>query len=270
MMRILTTATAIFIMTIFVPISYAVAQDHGAPDTLYLLPSELEAGGNDSSFTLEAWLFNDSDGVVQLQLGFEWESELITLDSVRPSPMALAIYTQAAFYDGDIITSNFKNRAALVIICNFLGTPLPLGPDRKLLATYYFSVSDWTKNSQIIIDSLSWDDSTELLFVTESGEVYQPVWYQGDQALVVRDASDTCCGLFTAGFTGNIDCDSEGERNLADITSLVDRVYLSKIELCCESNGNVNGDFEAKLNLADIVLLIDHIYLSKTETTACQ
>lgn len=70
--------------------------------------------------------------------------------------------------------------------------------------------------------------------------------------------------------TGNVDCDIEGKRNLADITRLIDRVYISKVELCCEGNGNVNGDIDAKVNLADITRLIDHVYISKAETVACE
>lgn len=79
----------------------------------------------------------------------------------------------------------------------------------------------------------------------------------------------TCCGIFTAGVTGNTNCDDSGQRNLADITRLIDRVYLSKTELCCDLNGNVNGDIDGKLNLADITNLIDHVYISKRETSAC-
>lgn len=83
-------------------------------------------------------------------------------------------------------------------------------------------------------------------------------------------SSDTCCGQYTSGFTGNTNCDIYGKRNLADIVKLIDRVYLSKQLLCCEANGNTNGDIDAKKNLADIVRLIDHVYLSKTETAACE
>jgi hypothetical protein len=82
--------------------------------------------------------------------------------------------------------------------------------------------------------------------------------------------SQGCCGEYTSGYTGNIDCDSLGKRNLADITRLIDRVYLSKATLCCEENGNVDGDVEAKINLADITKLIDHVYISHNETALCQ
>ena len=79
-----------------------------------------------------------------------------------------------------------------------------------------------------------------------------------------------CCGLYTGGFTGNTDCDILGKRNLADITRLIDKVYVSKTDLCCPENGNVDGDLLAKVNLADITRLIDHVYISKDQTSACQ
>lgn len=80
-------------------------------------------------------------------------------------------------------------------------------------------------------------------------------------------APETCCGQFTSGFTGNTNCGADGKRNLSDITQLIDRVYLTKTELCCEANGDVNAD--SKMNLSDITTLIDHIYLTKSETALC-
>ncbi len=79
---------------------------------------------------------------------------------------------------------------------------------------------------------------------------------------------EPCCGLYTTGFTGNIDCDIDGKRNLEDVTRLIDRVYITKERLCCEENGDINGD--ESLNLADITELVDHIWISKDETAACE
>jgi PKD repeat protein len=80
----------------------------------------------------------------------------------------------------------------------------------------------------------------------------------------------TCCGRYTDGLTGNTNCDTEGKRNLADITQLISRVYLTPgVPLCCEENGNTNGDPAGTLNLADITRLIDYVYISHAETAAC-
>jgi len=85
----------------------------------------------------------------------------------------------------------------------------------------------------------------------------------------IGDVCEGCCGAYTAGHTGNTDCDVDGKRNLADITRLIDRVYVTKEVLCCPENGNIDGDLDAKINLADITSLIDHVYVTKVETAAC-
>jgi hypothetical protein len=90
-----------------------------------------------------------------------------------------------------------------------------------------------------------------------------------DFSVSLIECGPGCCGLYTGGYTGNVDCDTAGERNLADITALVDRIYVSKSWLCCEDNGNTNGDADGELNLADIIRLIDHVYVSHAETAPC-
>lgn len=87
--------------------------------------------------------------------------------------------------------------------------------------------------------------------------------------LVMQAAPASCCGLYTGGYPGNTTGTADGKRNLADITRLVDRVYLSKTFLWCEPDGNINGDLEQKVNLADITRLIDFVYLSKAELVSC-
>ena len=83
-------------------------------------------------------------------------------------------------------------------------------------------------------------------------------------------SSGGCCGQYASGQTGNCNCDTGGLRDLADITRLIDKVYISKIPLCCPENGNTNGDAGGLVNLADITRLIDHVYISKEETAACE
>jgi hypothetical protein len=83
-------------------------------------------------------------------------------------------------------------------------------------------------------------------------------------------AAGGCCGIYTGGMTGNTNCDTEGKRNLADITQLISRVYLTpEVPLCCEANGNTNGDPAGTLNLAEITRLIDFVYISHQETAPC-
>jgi hypothetical protein len=92
-------------------------------------------------------------------------------------------------------------------------------------------------------------------------------WY-----LANRDEVGTfgCCGTYgNPGYTGNTNCSTDGLRTLADITRLIDRVYITKEVLCCEENGNVNGSIDGLLTLADITALIDHVYIKKEPTAPC-
>lgn len=79
-----------------------------------------------------------------------------------------------------------------------------------------------------------------------------------------------CCGRYTGGFTGNTNCDLAGTRNLSDITTLIDRIYLSHSPLCCEQNANVDGDTEGDLTIGDITMLISHVYITHAQTAPCQ
>lgn len=100
---------------------------------------------------------------------------------------------------------------------------------------------------------------------TAEGNVLNQGFWQG------LGAPLGCCGLYTGGLTGNTNCDVEGLRNLADVTRLIDRIYLAKTNspLCCEENGNTDGDPEGNLNLVDITRLIDLIFVSYRETASC-
>ncbi len=83
-----------------------------------------------------------------------------------------------------------------------------------------------------------------------------------------------CCGLLNGGHTGNTNCSAipAGETrawpDLADITQLIDRVYISQKALCCEENGDVNAS-GGDPDLADITTLIDHVYISQKDTPLC-
>jgi hypothetical protein len=85
----------------------------------------------------------------------------------------------------------------------------------------------------------------------------------------IGDACDGCCGVFNDGYTGNANCSEDGLVTLADITALIDHVYLTKEELCCPENGNTNGSLDGLVTLADITGLIDHVYLTKAPTASC-
>jgi hypothetical protein len=74
----------------------------------------------------------------------------------------------------------------------------------------------------------------------------------------------------TGGITGNTNCSEDGKITLSDISRLIDRVYISKLPLCCEEVGNTNGSPDGKLTLSDISCLINQVYISKEPCAPCE
>jgi len=105
----------------------------------------------------------------------------------------------------------------------------------------------------------------KLRFLPVEGEVV-PGFIADDIQIITSEKSAMCCD---GEFTGNTDCDPYGRCNLADITTLIDRIYVSHTPLCCEAEGNTNGDPAGKLNLADITALIDYVYVNGTALAPC-
>jgi hypothetical protein len=97
------------------------------------------------------------------------------------------------------------------------------------------------------------------------GQAFHGLWY-----VINGLAQIPCCGHYTGGFTGNANCDTEGRIDLVDVTTLIDYVYISHRELCCEANGNVNQSNGDMINLSDITRLIDFVYITHNPLPACQ
>jgi hypothetical protein len=86
---------------------------------------------------------------------------------------------------------------------------------------------DW---SEAIFDLSSYSGLVKLAFrMGTDGAASEEGWYVDDISVY----SAGCCGQYSGGFTGNADCDVDGRRNLSDITKLIDKVYVTKTDLCC-------------------------------------
>lgn len=119
------------------------------------------------------------------------------------------------------------------------------------------------------LDSTDVDNDGIIACEDNCPEVYNP-WqddFDGDGIGNRCDPWEGCCGESTGGFPGDINCGGDGKRGLADITVLIDHVYISKNSLCCFENGDVNHN--GVINLEDITMLIDHVYMAKEEFEPC-
>ena len=80
-------------------------------------------------------------------------------------------------------------------------------------------------------------------------------WNIDDIQIIARECTPWACG----DLTGDL------KANLADITRMIDYVYISRAELDYKRAGNVDGSSNGNINLADITRLIDHVYISRAE-----
>ena len=184
------------------------------------------------------------------------------LDPVLDSVSTTGCRTESFLVKDTLVLDRDQNMIVFMFKPRASGSPLYLSPGSGPVVKLYISAGNPSGKTAEI--NLSGDGTGHApRFYTQAYD-YLAMSING---LLVRES---CCGIYTEGMTGNTDCDLDGRRNLADITRLIDRVYLSRSVLCCEENGNTDGDAEGKLNLADITRLIDYVYVSKLETALCQ
>lgn len=76
---------------------------------------------------------------------------------------------------------------------------------------------------------------------------------------------DACCCL---GTTGNVDCDPAQQIDIADLTLLVDHLFISNPSLCCAIEGNIDGN--GNVDIADLTYLVDHLFINLPALPVCQ
>lgn len=83
----------------------------------------------------------------------------------------------------------------------------------------------------------------------------------------------TCCNpvlrICCQGVTGNVDCDPQDNVDIADLTALIDNLYVSLSPLCCYGKANIDGDRGRSVDIADLTALIDRLYVSFSPPAAC-
>ena len=75
-----------------------------------------------------------------------------------------------------------------------------------------------------------------------------------------------CC----RGSTGNIDDDPADIVDIADLTFLIDHLFINFPPLVCPEEGNVDGDPVGIVDIADLTFLIDHLFINFPPTKACR
>lgn len=160
----------------------ALAQfDQGDPDSLALEVSVPNAGVTDGLVTAELWAFNDVDDLLGVSVGFRWENDNLHLDSVISEQ---SNWDMSFLYNNNLFQDNLQK---VMLFASFSLSPaksLPASPERKKLATWYFTLSSWNAGDQILIDTSEYMAGAAMIFGGTTGESYIPVWAGGDSPLV--------------------------------------------------------------------------------------
>ncbi len=88
----------------------------------------------------------------------------------------------------------------------------------------------------------------------------------GTDIFAAKICNLTCC----AGLSGNVDCDGADVTDIADLSALIDYLYISFSPLCCKAEANCDGSVDGAVDIADLSALIDYLYISFTPVAACQ
>lgn len=79
-------------------------------------------------------------------------------------------------------------------------------------------------------------------------------------------AEDPCC---CEQDTGNIDGDAMGTIDIADLTFLIDHLFINFTSLDCTGKANVDGDTQGTIDIADLTFLIDHLFINFPPLSSC-
>ena len=81
----------------------------------------------------------------------------------------------------------------------------------------------------------------------------------------VGDVCQSCC----IGSTGNVNGDPDDIVDIADLTALIDHLFINFAPVLCPEESNVNGDPAGTIDIADLTALIDHLFISFASTLPC-
>ncbi|MCP4685404.1 MAG: hypothetical protein GY867_08140 [bacterium] len=164
--------------------------DQGEWDTLTVeFPVFPDVATGQNKLQMDLYIYNDVQGLGSVSSGFKWVNPNLQMDSTVILPLAddswdFFTYTlRNNILDSTNIYQVFQFAAARI-----LGTGLNPGPSRKLVASYHFTVSDWTVNDSIVLDTTVFSSGTYMKFNDLTNKPFIPYW-AGKR--VLRDTSFT-------------------------------------------------------------------------------
>ena len=232
--------------------------DVGERDTLVLEVGNIIEHSNGYRF-IEVKLYSRSDSLpmAAVSVGFKWMESGFTLDSATVSPEAKTAFDFGTYlYRSQSRDTTNHYQQFLFAGQKLSSRGLAPSESRKLLVTYHFSVSSWTKTSSFTIEQSIFSAGTYMVIRTfeASGKSHRvtPVW-GGD--IRVLDPNAPCC----VNIMGNID--GQDGIDIGDQTLLIDHLFGTGVSLACVDAANVDGSADGSVDMADLIALTEYLFL---------
>lgn len=152
------------------------SNDLGAEDSLkFVVAQAPTATDSNSQMQLDLYLFNDANVVNGLASGFVWDNPNLHVDSVKFSPYVQDNLSLKIAFDSDTIDSTNENRRFLFVANKTIFSGIQPSPSQQLLASYFFTLSDWANGDSIYLDTLTFSEGSTYKTVSSNGS-YRPTW----------------------------------------------------------------------------------------------
>jgi hypothetical protein len=104
-------------------------------------------------------------------------------------------------------------------------------------------------------------------YTGDANLIYAAAAYDGVTPVPVEIPIGTYygCGI---GRAGNTDCDPLDQVDIADLTRLLDYLFVSRAPLCCLGEGNCDG--AGSIDIADLTRLIDYLFINGASLAPCR
>jgi len=179
-----------------------------------------------------------------------WSGPLsLPLDSIRTTGL------RSAPMDVDTLFTDPANKRLVLTISGIAGATLAPGSGPILSLWFRLPPFNLAGVNNISLNTVAlWS----VQFTAQPG-LYSPAVFGGSVSM-------SCCKVRT----GNIDNDASDITDIADITALIDHLFISLTPLACKAEANCDGDAGGTVDIADLTQLIDHLFITLAQLPLCQ
>lgn len=175
---LLAVAFGLLLSTATTQAQFPEPNDKGVADTLDMVFSVTpRASTNQLKVQIDLWVLNDSNTIGSAAAGFKWINNNLRMDSARFSSLTFSGFDFARFtYEGNNInTTNTNKRFAFVGARSFEPGVL-FDPARRIWCRYYFTLTSWSVNDSIVLDTNAYNGGVTYKFVDDAQKNYRPWW----------------------------------------------------------------------------------------------